>query len=105
MAPGRRCRRRDGQRQGRHHGRLSYRRDADEARRDRVVAVAFAITAAYNRLRILTSTISCSSAVVGQIGASVGVHWRTIATLAEIWVAAQSSPRCSGSPAGRRWAA
>jgi PiT family inorganic phosphate transporter len=55
-----------------------------------VVAVAFAITAAYNRLRIPTSTIQLLvGAVVGvAVGASVGVHWRTIATLAVIWVAA-----------------
>jgi Phosphate/sulphate permeases len=72
-----------------------------------VVAVAFAITAAYNRLRIPTSTIQLLvGAVVGvAVGASVGVHWRTIATLAVIWVPLRSSPRCSGSPAGRRWAA
>jgi PiT family inorganic phosphate transporter len=55
-----------------------------------VVAVAFAVTAAYNRLRIPTSTIQLLvGAVIGvAVGASVGVHWRTIATLAVIWVIA-----------------
>jgi PiT family inorganic phosphate transporter len=53
-----------------------------------VVAVAFAVTAIYNRIRIPTSTIQILvGAVVGAaVGASVGVHWRTIATLAVIWV-------------------
>ncbi|MGZ4292461.1 MAG: anion permease [Gaiellaceae bacterium] len=55
-----------------------------------IVAVAFAVTALYNRVRIPTSTIQLLvGAVVGTaVGASAGVHWRTIATLAAIWVAA-----------------
>jgi inorganic phosphate transporter, PiT family len=55
-----------------------------------VVGVAFAVTAAYNRLRIPTSTIQLLvGSVVGvAVGASVGVHWRTIGTLAVIWVIA-----------------
>jgi PiT family inorganic phosphate transporter len=55
-----------------------------------VVAVAFGVTALYNRIRIPTSTIQLLvGAVVGTaVGASVGVHWRTIATLVVIWVAA-----------------
>ncbi len=55
-----------------------------------IVAVAFAVTAAYNRLRIPTSTIQLlvGSVVGAAVGAHVGVHWRTIGTLAVIWVAA-----------------
>ncbi len=55
-----------------------------------IVAVAFGVTAIYNRIRIPTSTIQILvGAVVGvAVGASVGVHWPTIATLAVIWVLA-----------------
>jgi PiT family inorganic phosphate transporter len=55
-----------------------------------IVAVAFGVTALYNRLRIPTSTIQLLvGSVVGvAVGASAGVHWRTIATLAAIWIAA-----------------
>ena len=55
-----------------------------------IVAVAFGVTALYNRVRIPTSTIQLLvGAVVGTaVGASAGVHWRTIATLVVIWVAA-----------------
>src|SRR5581483_4061111 len=55
-----------------------------------VVAVAFGVTALYNRIRIPTSTIQLLvGAVVGAaVGASVGVHWRTILTLAVIWAVA-----------------
>jgi PiT family inorganic phosphate transporter len=55
-----------------------------------VVAVAFGVTALFNRIRVPTSTIQILvGAVVGvAVGGSVGVHWRTIATLAAIWVAA-----------------
>ena len=55
-----------------------------------IVAVAFAVTAVYNRVRIPTSTIQLLvGAVVGTaVGASAGVHWHTIAVLAAIWVAA-----------------
>ena len=43
-----------------------------------IVAVAFGVTAIYNRIRIPTSTIQILvGAVVGvAVGASVGVHWR-----------------------------
>src|SRR5437764_8920658 len=46
-----------------------------------VVATAFGVTAIYNRIRIPTSTIQILvGAVVGTaVGASVGVHWHTIA--------------------------
>ena len=52
-----------------------------------VVAVAFGVTAIYNRIRIPTSTIQILvGAVVGAaVASSVGVHWQTIATLAAIW--------------------
>jgi inorganic phosphate transporter, PiT family len=55
-----------------------------------VLGVAFAATAAYNRARIPTSTIQLLvGSVAGfALGAAAGVHWRTIATLAVIWVAA-----------------
>jgi PiT family inorganic phosphate transporter len=68
-----------------------------------IVAVAFAVTAAYNRLRVPTSTIQLLvGAVVGTaVGASAGVHWRTIATLAVIWVAAPCAAAVVGHAAGR----
>ena len=49
-----------------------------------VVAVAFGVTAIYNRVRIPTSTIQILvGAVVGMaVASSVGVHWRTIGVLA-----------------------
>lgn len=55
-----------------------------------VVAVAFGVTAIYNRARIPTSTIQILvGAVAGlAVGASAGVHWHTIGVLAAIWVAA-----------------
>ena len=55
-----------------------------------IVAVAFAMTAIYNRARIPTSTIQLLvGSVAGvAIGASAGVHWHTIAILAVIWVCA-----------------
>jgi inorganic phosphate transporter, PiT family len=55
-----------------------------------IVAVAFGVTSLYNRARIPTSTIQLLvGAVAGTaVGASAGVHWRTIGTLAAIWVAA-----------------
>jgi PiT family inorganic phosphate transporter len=55
-----------------------------------IVGVAFGVTAVYNRLRIPTSTIQILvGAVAGvAVGASVGVHWHTIATLVVIWIAA-----------------
>jgi PiT family inorganic phosphate transporter len=64
-----------------------------------IVAVAFGVTALYNRLRVPTSTIQLLvGAVVGTaVGASAGVHWGTIATLAAIWVAAP----CAAAAVGR----
>lgn len=55
-----------------------------------VVGVAFGLTSAFNKFRIPTSTIQILVfTVVGAgLGAGVGVHWSTIATLAVIWVAA-----------------
>jgi inorganic phosphate transporter, PiT family len=54
-----------------------------------IVAVAFGVTALYNRARVPTSTIQLLvGAVAGvAVGASTGVHWRTIGVLAAIWVA------------------
>jgi PiT family inorganic phosphate transporter len=68
-----------------------------------IVAVAFAVTGAYNRLRIPTSTIQLLvGAVVGvAVGASAGVHWHTIATLAVIWVAAPPVAAALGFAGGR----
>jgi inorganic phosphate transporter, PiT family len=68
-----------------------------------VVAVAFAVTAAYNRLRIPTSTIQLLvGAVVGAaVGASVGVRWHTIGTLLVIWVAAPPVAAVVGFAGGR----
>jgi PiT family inorganic phosphate transporter len=68
-----------------------------------IVAVAFAVTALYNRVRIPTSTIQLLvGAVVGTaVGASAGVHWRTIATLAAIWVAAPPAAAALGFAGGR----
>src|SRR5438045_124207 len=55
-----------------------------------IVAVAFGVTALYNRVRIPTSTIQLLvGSVAGvAVGASAGVHWRTIGTLVVVWVAA-----------------
>jgi PiT family inorganic phosphate transporter len=68
-----------------------------------VVAVAFAVTAAYNRLRIPTSTIQLLvGSVAGvAVGASVGVHWRTIVTLVVIWVAAPPLAAAVGFAGGK----
>ena len=71
-----------------------------------IVAVAFGVTALYNRVRIPTSTIQLLvGAVVGTaVGASAGVHWRTIATLAAIWVAAPPAAAALGFAGGRTFA-
>src|SRR5437763_9954266 len=55
-----------------------------------IVTVAFGVTAVYNRIRVPTSTIQLlvGSVVGAAVGASAGVHWRTIGTLAVIWVVA-----------------
>src|SRR5581483_6625701 len=68
-----------------------------------IVAVAFAVTAAYNRIRIPTSTIQLLvGSVIGvAVGARVGVHWRTIATLAVIWVVAPPTAAVLGFVGGR----
>ena len=68
-----------------------------------VVTVAFGVTAIYNRLRIPTSTIQILvGAVVGTaVAASVGVHWRTIGTLAVIWVAAPPAAALIGYAGGK----
>jgi len=71
-----------------------------------VVGAAFAVTALYNRVRIPTSTIQLLvGAVVGMaVGASVGVHWRTIGTLVVIWVAAPCSAAVIGFGAAKAFA-
>jgi PiT family inorganic phosphate transporter len=68
-----------------------------------VVAVAFGVTAIYNRVRIPTSTIQILvGAVAGMaVGASVGVHWHTIGTLAVIWVAAPPAAAAIGFVGGK----
>jgi len=68
-----------------------------------VVATAFGVTAVYNRIRIPTSTIQILvGAVVGTaVGASVGVHWHTIAVLAVIWVAAPPVAAALGFAGGK----
>lgn len=55
-----------------------------------IVAVAFAATAAFNRLRIPTSTIQIlvASVVGTAVAASAGVQWGTIGKLAVVWVLA-----------------
>jgi PiT family inorganic phosphate transporter len=68
-----------------------------------IVGVAFAVTAAYNRLRVPTSTIQLLvGAVVGTaVGASAGIHWHTIETLVVIWAAAPFAAALIGYVAGR----
>ena len=55
-----------------------------------VLAVAFALTTAFNRLRVPTSTIQILVFAVGgvAVGAGTGVHWTVIVRLVAIWVAA-----------------
>lgn len=54
-----------------------------------VIAVAAAITIAYNRLRVPTSTVQilvfCLTGVA--LATGVGVHWATIGVLTMVWVA------------------
>ena len=71
-----------------------------------IVAVAFGVTAIYNRVRIPTSTIQLLvGAVVGTaVGASAGVHWRTIGTLVVIWVAAPLAAAALGFAGARAFA-
>src|SRR3954468_14735223 len=68
-----------------------------------VVAVAFGVTSAYNRLRIPTSTIQLLvGAVAGvAVGAAAGVHWRTIAILVVIWAAAPPLAALLGFAGGK----
>jgi PiT family inorganic phosphate transporter len=68
-----------------------------------VVAVAFGVTAIYNRIRIPTSTIQILvGAVAGTaVAASVSVHWRTIGTLALIWIAAPPAAAAIGFLGGK----
>ncbi|MGH9054268.1 MAG: inorganic phosphate transporter, partial [Acidimicrobiales bacterium] len=55
-----------------------------------IVAVAFALTTIYNRLKVPTSTIQILvfSVVGTSLGAGLGVRWTTIGTLAIVWVLA-----------------
>jgi PiT family inorganic phosphate transporter len=68
-----------------------------------VIAVAFGVTAIYNRIRLPTSTIQILvGAVVGAaVASSVGVHWHTIGTLALIWVAAPPAAAAVGFIGGK----
>jgi PiT family inorganic phosphate transporter len=68
-----------------------------------IVAVAFAVTGVYNRLRIPTSTIQILvGAVAGAaVGAREGVHWHTIAFLTAIWAAAPPAAAVLGYVGGR----
>src|SRR3954452_22226086 len=68
-----------------------------------VVAVAFGVTAIYNRARIPTSTIQIlvGAAVGMAVAASVAVHWQTIAVLASIWVAAPIVAAAIGFAGGK----
>ncbi|HEX7353573.1 MAG TPA: inorganic phosphate transporter [Mycobacteriales bacterium] len=55
-----------------------------------VLAVAFALTSAFNRLRIPTSTIQILVFTVGGValGVGTGVHWATVGGLVVLWVLA-----------------
>jgi PiT family inorganic phosphate transporter len=68
-----------------------------------VVAVAFGVTALYNRVRIPTSTIQLLvGAVVGAaVAGAAGVHWRTIGTLVAIWITAPLAAAAVGFAGGR----
>jgi PiT family inorganic phosphate transporter len=63
-----------------------------------VLAVAFALTTVFNRLRIPTSTIQILifSVAGTAIGAGLAVNWSTIAVLAVIWVVAPCLAGCLG---------
>ncbi len=71
-----------------------------------IVAVAFAVTAVYNRVRIPTSTIQLlvGSVAGTAVGASIGVHWHTIGTLVVIWVAAPFAAALIGYAAAHAFA-
>jgi PiT family inorganic phosphate transporter len=68
-----------------------------------IVAVAFGVTALYNRVRIPTSTIQILvGSVVGvAVGASAGVHWSRITTLVALWVAAPLAAAVLGYAGGK----
>jgi inorganic phosphate transporter, PiT family len=55
-----------------------------------VIGTAFAVTAAYNRLKVPTSTIQILvfSVVGTALAGGTGVHWLSIAHLALVWAAA-----------------
>lgn len=63
-----------------------------------VVGIAFALTSAFNAVRIPTSTIQILvfSVVGAGLAAGTGVHWSTIVTLAVIWVAAPPVAAAAG---------
>jgi PiT family inorganic phosphate transporter len=68
-----------------------------------VVAVAFGVTALYNRVRIPTSTIQIlvGSVVGAAVGASAGVRWSTIGSLVALWVAAPPAAAVLGYAGGK----
>jgi len=68
-----------------------------------IVAIAFAVTGVYNRVRIPTSTIQLLvGAVAGvAVGSRNGVHWRTVVTLVVIWAAAPLVAALLGFAGGR----
>ena len=55
-----------------------------------VIGTAFAVTTAYNRLKVPTSTIQILvfSVVGAALASGAGVHWASIAHLAVVWAAA-----------------
>ena len=55
-----------------------------------VIGAAFAVTAAYNRLKVPTSTIQILvfSVVGAALASGTGVHWSSILHLAVVWAAA-----------------
>src|SRR6266571_4220190 len=68
-----------------------------------VVAVAFGVTATFNRVRVPTSTIQILVAAVAgtAVAASAGVHWGTVGKLLVVWVAAPPVAAVIGWLAGR----
>ncbi len=63
-----------------------------------VILVAFALTSAYNRLRVPTSTIQILvfSLAGTALAAGVGVRWETIGLLAAVWAGAPLGACCLG---------
>src|SRR3954468_5391634 len=68
-----------------------------------VVAVAFGVTALYNRARIPTSTIQLLvGSVAGvAVGDSAGVHWRAIGAVGAHWLVARPAAAALGLLGGR----